>query len=133
MKKLYYSLIFATSNLSKGDILKDFGNNVRFINMSANSKGFAGNKGLTNDFFLTNKEFIWIFESKEKRNKALKRLNRILNGNILHVLKIKTLMSPSRAAKCNSIRQPKLSAKLRSKWQVMISKPAVTSHLSYAF
>lgn len=132
MKKRYYSLIFATRDLREADVLKDFGNNVRFINMSAHSKGFAGNKGLTNDFFLTNKEFVWIFESKEKRDRALKRMNRILSGNVLRTLKVKTLMSPSRAAKCNSIRQPKLSANLRTKWQNLVSKSAVTSRSSYA-
>lgn len=131
MKNRYYSIIFSTRNIIEPDIMKDFGNNVRFINMSVNSKGFAGNKGLTNNFFHKNKEFVWTFESKEQRDRALKRLNKIVNEKVLCTMKVKTLMSPSRAAICNSIRQPKMTDNLRKNWLHLVSSSAVIAHSNF--
>ncbi|WBL73684.1 hypothetical protein [Serratia liquefaciens] len=121
MKKRYYSLLFATRGLSESDVLEDFGNVVRFINMKISSRGFAGNKGLTNDFFNSLKEFVWIFESKEKRDIALLRLKRLLRNNLLHTMKIKTSMSPSWVTRCNSIRAPQLTLNLQRVWKQRLS------------
>ncbi|AIA71734.1 hypothetical protein EV46_14340 [Pectobacterium atrosepticum] len=132
MKKCYYSILIDTSKLGEADMLRDIWNNIRFMNMSAHSKGFAGNKGLTDDFFLQHREFVWVFESKEKRGRAIKRLNQLISKNVLHTLKITTSMSPSRASRCNSIRVPKLSASLRIKWLGMKSMSAVTTSSRHA-
>lgn len=121
MKKRYYSLLFATRGLSESYVLEDFGNVVRFINMKVSSRGFAGNKGLTNDFFNSIKEFVWIFESNEKRDLALLRLKRLLRNNLLHTMKIRTSMSPSRVTRCNSIRAPQLTPNLQKVWKQRLS------------
>lgn len=129
MSKRYYSLLIATRNLSEADVLEDFGNIVRFINMKVSSRGFAGNKGLTNHFFNSIKEFVWIFESKEKRDRAQKRLKRLLRDNLLHTMKIRTSRSPSRVARCNSIRVPQLTPGLLSKWQGQLHTVKGTARL----
>ncbi|MCA5929950.1 hypothetical protein LET06_03090 [Pectobacterium versatile] len=128
MKNRYYSIIFATRNIIEADVMKDLGNNIRFINMSVNPRGFAGNKGLTNNFFQENKEFVWTFESREQRESALKRLNQIVSKNVLYTMKVKTLISPLRAAMCNSIRQPKMTDNLRKRWQHLVSRSTVIAH-----
>ncbi|WP_224558062.1 hypothetical protein [Pectobacterium versatile] len=128
MKNRYYSIIFATRNIIEADVMKDLGNNIRFINMSVNPRGFAGNKGLTDNFFQANKEFVWTFESREQRDSALKRLNQIVSKNVLYTMKVKTLMSPLRAVMCNSIRQPKMTDNLQKRWQHLVSRSTVIAH-----
>ncbi|CAI2514831.1 Uncharacterised protein [Serratia proteamaculans] len=122
MKKVFHSLVFMVANFRDFNSIKDFANFVRRVNMELQSNGFRGNKGLTDDFFSTRKEFVWIFDSKDKRDMALKRLRAIFNNMILSTMKTTTTMSSSRATKRKSIRSPRLSVTSEPKWQRMVSR-----------
>lgn len=117
MKQRKPSLLFTISNLSDYCSMIDAINFIRRVNMNLNSKGFAANKGLTDDYFCNAKEHVWIFDTKKARSIALKRLNEFLGNKGLYTMKTTTTILSKR----NSISSPRLSKSLKAKWLNLVS------------
>ncbi|MCU1795030.1 hypothetical protein [Pectobacterium polaris] len=117
-----YSLLIAFYKLPGKNRQKYAADALRRINMDLRSDGFAANKGFKDEIMCSPGGFLWRFDNKEQRDRAIKLLREHPASCSLLFIKTKSRKSVSSKSKYHYVKHPRLSPALEIKWQSMLSQ-----------
>lgn len=127
MIKNTYSLLIAIDELIGTNHQKYAADALRRINMDLWPNGFAANKGFKDEIMCSPGGFLWRFDNKEQRDRAIERLREHPASCSLLFIKTKSRKSVSSKSKCHYVKHPRLSPALKIKWHSMLSQSSFNS------
>jgi len=117
-----YSLLIAIDEFIGSNRQKYAADALRRINMDLWPEGFAANKGFKDEIMCSPGGFLWRFDSKKQRDRAIERLREHPASCSLPFIKTKSRKSVSSKCKCHYVKHPRLSPALEIKWQSVFSQ-----------